>query len=261
MSEYPQENFKAQSGEDRLLMQDFPGKLNGSCVEVGAFDGLDMSNTYFFDRLGWKCLLIEADPEVAKICQGNRPEAKVINCAAVSPGSPPEVSFQVSEDVKGMSSLTIDNDSRRRVAGFSGRLKIREITVPAQTLDSILEKAGWEVIDFMTIDVEGHESEVLAGFDINRWRPEVVLVERCGAFPVWSIAKYFDQAGYAFRRRTSDNDWYYRADGKQMGTWGLVFQYYVLPLPTLLPKAIALQFKAIAFKLGIYQALRRTLGR
>jgi FkbM family methyltransferase len=255
----PQE-FGAQNGEDRILIRDFQDKPQGYCVEVGAYNGLEMSNTLAFERLGWKCLLVEADPDLAALCRKNRPAATVIHCAAVAPASPREISFQVAEDVKGMSSLALDETSRRRLMGYSGRLEIRSITVPARTLDAILEEASWPAMDFMSIDVEGHEMGVLKGFDINRWQPKVVLVERCGIFPVWDILRYFTAAGYAFRRRTGDNDWFYRTQEKPAGGWSLFMRFYLLPLPRLLPKIVAERIKRLLFRLGIYQRINRIPG-
>jgi len=247
--------FKAQNGEDRILMQHFADKKSGVCVEVGAYDGVDMSNTYVFEKLGWKCLLVEADPEMAEICRQNRPAATVVNCAVVPPGSPSRVSFQVSEDVKGMSSIALDNSSRRRITGHAGRLAIREITTSARTLDTILEASNCTQIDFISIDVEGHELGVLEGFHIKRWNPKLVLVERCGLFPVWSILTYFDRAGYALSSRTGDNDWYYQTHSNPQGIPKLLIRFYLLPLPVLLPKVIARAAKGILFKLGIYQSI------
>jgi FkbM family methyltransferase len=251
------ENFKAQNGEDHILVQDFANKKSGFCVEVGAYDGVDMSNTYLFEKLGWKCLLVEADPEMAKTCQLNRPLATVVNCAVVAPGSPSSVCFQVSEDVKGMSSLVLDDSSRRRITGYTGRLAIREITTPARTLDAVLEEFKCEEIDFVSVDVEGHELGVLKGFDIRRWKPRVVLVERTGVFPVWKILRFFDTGGYSFSRRTGDNDWYYRTQQEPHGAVKLFIRFYLLPLPRLLPTIIARGAKGILFKLGIYKKIVR----
>lgn len=253
------QDFKAQNGEDRILIQDFAHKNSGFCVEVGAYDGIDMSNTYLFEKLGWKCLLVEADPEMAQICQRNRPAATVVSCAVVPPGSPSQVCFRVSEDVKGMSSLGLDASSRRRITGYTGRLAIREITTTARTLDAILEESKCTVIDFMSIDVEGHELGVLEGFDITRWKPQVVLVERSSVFPVWNILRYFDRGGYAFSRRTGHNDWYYHTQHHPCGTWKLFVRFYLLPLPRLLPRALAAGTKSVLFKLGIYQRLVQIL--
>ena len=57
--------YYAQFGEDKILNQIF-NKNEGVCVEVGGFDGITGSNTLFFERLGWRCLIVEPMPEFCK---------------------------------------------------------------------------------------------------------------------------------------------------------------------------------------------------
>ena len=54
--------FHSQFDEDRILNGIFAGKSPGICVEVGANDGVHGSNTLFFEKLGWQCVLIEPNP-------------------------------------------------------------------------------------------------------------------------------------------------------------------------------------------------------
>ena len=83
----------------------------------------------------------------------------------------------------------------------------RIITVPIRTLDSILAEAGTPTnFDFLSIDVEGHEIEVLLGFDIARWRPQLVLLEDHVAD--LSKHRYLIAAGYRIIRRYENNGWY-----------------------------------------------------
>ena len=55
--------YYAQYGEDKILNQIFAGKTDGVCVEVGGFEGVTDSNTYFFEKLGWRCLIVEPMPD------------------------------------------------------------------------------------------------------------------------------------------------------------------------------------------------------
>ena len=76
-----------------------------------------------------------------------------------------------------------------------------------KTLDSVLEQAGApEGFDFLSVDVEGHEIEVLRGFDIARWRPQLILLED----HVGDLSKhrYLKSAGYRIIRRYENNGWY-----------------------------------------------------
>lgn len=202
--------FRAQHGEDRILFDRFGGKRAGYYVEVGAYNGVDLSNTEFFERIGWDGVLVEPHPVLASACRRDRPRAVVSECAAVGPGSPPTVRLEVSDGAELYSSLDMGPEQHRHILRETGALAIRSVEVPALTLDAILEAAGAPVgrVDFLTVDVEGHELGVLRGFDIARWRPRVVILERNGAAPPVEIVGYMSKNGYVFERRTGVNDWY-----------------------------------------------------
>src|SRR5258708_6764498 len=86
------EQWRAQFGEDRLLVKHFGGKREGYFVEVGAFDGENLSNTYFLEKaLGWQGILVEPIPKLAAQCRTKRPLSQVVEAACVGPGGPPEV--------------------------------------------------------------------------------------------------------------------------------------------------------------------------
>lgn len=51
--------FYGQHGEDAYIKTLFPDNYIGTCIEVGAYDGISLSNTYFFEQKGWKSLCIE----------------------------------------------------------------------------------------------------------------------------------------------------------------------------------------------------------
>src|SRR5258706_787490 len=156
----PDIQFTSQTGEDRKLLAYFGGKQDGVYVEVGAYDGVEMSNSNAFEQIGWSGLLVEADPDLAECCRRSRPRSTVVNCAAVPPGGPSSVTFQVASENRGLSSLELDGSSRSLLKAWTGRVAIQEITVPAQTLNQILGGSGVERIEFLTIDVERPEGSV-----------------------------------------------------------------------------------------------------
>ena len=106
----------------------------------------------------------------------------------------------------------------------------RIIEVPIRTLDDILVAAEAPAqFDFLSIDVEGHELEVLSGFDLRRWRPSLILLED----HVGSLDKhqFLKSAGYRLIRRFENNGWYV-PDGAQVGVglrerWDIVRKYYL----------------------------------
>ena len=107
------------------------------------------------------------------------------------------------------------------------------IRVPVRTLDSILEEAGSPAaFDFLSIDVEGHEIEVLQGFDLARWRPRLVMIEDHVAD--LSKHRYLNAAGYRIIRRYENNGWYVPRDSavacRWADRWEILRKYY-LALP------------------------------
>jgi FkbM family methyltransferase len=199
--------YQAQHGEDRWLEAFFNGKRDGFFVEVGAYDGIVLSNSYYFETIGWRGVLVEPDPDKAAMCRSNRAHSKVFECAAVASPAVKEVLFHAVENGQVYSTINMTDEHRRRLGEYG--LVFKETRVAAQTLDSILaEAAGAHAIDFVTIDVEEGEMEVLRGFDIQRWRPGVVMVETNSRFRSHEIRRYFVERGYIFHYSIGINDVY-----------------------------------------------------
>jgi FkbM family methyltransferase len=235
-------SFRAQHGEDRILFEYFGRKRSGYYAEVGAFNGVDLSNTYFFERIGWDGVLVEPHPDLADRCRRDRPRAAVVACAVVPPGAPATVELEVSDGAELYSSLKMGREQHRHIRRETGGLAIRKIEASARTLDSILEEARAPAVDFVTIDVEGHERGVLEGFDLARWRPSVVILERAGTLLPVGIARHMTRHGYVYGLRTGVNDWYFAAGPAAAGSprylAGLVLRHYVLAPAVAAAKAV-----------------------
>lgn len=201
--------YPSQHGEDRELERRFRGRV-GYFLDVGAADGVLFSNTYRLERLGWTGLLIEANPEEAEACTVARPGSRVVNCAAVAPGGPPEVTFQVAVDNPGLSAVEISRLGRERLHSWTGDVRIREVTVPARTADAVLADDPPSWVDVVSIDVEGHEAAVLHGLDLERWKPAVVIVERNTRLPDRQVMRRLHTSGYVYEQTTGVNDWFVR---------------------------------------------------
>lgn len=100
-------------------------------------------------------------------------------------------------------------------------------------LDSILAEAGCPTrFDFLSIDVEGHEIEVLRGFDIARWRPRLILLEDHVAD--LSKHRYLVAAGYRIIRRYENTGWYVPRESEVICQWPdrwEILRKYYLALP------------------------------
>lgn len=222
----PDEMYPAQFGEDRELEQRFAGRT-GYFLEIGAGDGRLGSNTYRLEQIGWKGLLVEANPDLIQDCILARPESRVVNRAAIAPGAPSTVTFQVALDNSGLSALEITAEGRGMLGSWTGQVRIKEITIAAQTLDEILEEDPPERVHVATIDVEGHEAAVLSGFDLRRWSPEVLIIERNRRLPDRAVMRQLRRSEYVYERTTGVNDWFVPGRANLRYRLQLAFGYYL----------------------------------
>jgi hypothetical protein len=104
------------------------------------------------------------------------------------------------------------------------------IDVPVKTLDEVLTDANAPVpLDFVAIDVESHEIDVLKGFDLDHWQPKLLLVE--DIVLNLRLHRYLRSRKYKWVRRTAINSWYVPESApvnvSLLGRWQFVRKYYL----------------------------------
>ena len=173
------DKYYSQLGQDKLLNEQyFKNKKNGVFCEVGAYDGITMSNTYFFEKnLNWTGICIEPRPDLFELVQKNR------NCIKVFGGaysSATELDFNMCGR-EGLSGLVKDYDQPhiRRINRecIEHKVENKIIKVKLYKLESIFEMNNIKVIDFITIDTEGSELEVLKGINFTKVHINIIIVE------------------------------------------------------------------------------------
>jgi FkbM family methyltransferase len=206
--------------ERRLVRAFFAGAKSGFFVEVGANDPIERSQTWHLEQLGWTGVLVEPLPDLAvKLVKTRTAMVFAVACS-----SPNNIGRTLPFHVAGpLSSL-----HRDRMAPGAELQSV--IAVPVRTLDDILTEANApSPIDFLSIDVEGHELEVLHGFDFARWRPRLIMIED----HVSGLAKhwYLQSGGYRLIRRVGNNGWYVpAAESFKIGwrdRWEILRKYYL----------------------------------
>jgi FkbM family methyltransferase len=154
----------------------------GIFVEAGANDGINQSNTFYFEKhRRWRGLLVEPVPELAERCRQNRPRAIVERCALVPFDRAGEslsmVFTNLTSIVRG--AMKTPDDEARHIAAGSAIQNVTpyELEVVGQPLSELLDRHGLQHVDLLSLDVEGFELQALKGIDFTRHRPRFVLVE------------------------------------------------------------------------------------
>jgi FkbM family methyltransferase len=161
----------AQNLEDYHLDLVFAGQASGTYVDVGGGHPVADNVTYYFYLKGWRGLIVEPQAALARAYAHIRPRDVTVSClAGRSDGTIP---FHEVEGLHGLSSAVAANAER---AGQYGA-KFRTIEKPVRRLSRLIDEAKLSAIDVLKIDVEGAEPDVLAGLDLKRHRPKLVLVE------------------------------------------------------------------------------------
>jgi FkbM family methyltransferase len=217
--------FYSQYGEDRLLVQLFAGKTSGICVEVGANNGVDGSTTLHFEETGWNCLLVEPNPALCQAIRARR-TAQLFECAASSKSGAETLHIAAGAELAHAVSKLGGQEQAQLIHERYG-FQTEAVLVKLRTLDDILEEAGVAgPIDFVSIDVEGHELEVLKGLNTDRWLPTVMIIEDNSLLWERAVSQHLRRRGYVRFMRTGVNDWYARKSDRHLATLRRRLGYY-----------------------------------
>ena len=177
-----------QYGEDVVIDRLLDHATSGFYVDVGAYDPTLFSNTRrFYDR-GWRGINIEANP--VRFDRISRVRTRDINLNMGVSDAAGIAPFWVM-DPDALSTFVEENASANVQAGH--RL-VRVEEVPVRTLAAILSEHAPGPIDFLSVDVEGHDLTVLRSNDWDRHRPRLVIVEINHA--EGPIDAYLHEVGY-----------------------------------------------------------------
>jgi FkbM family methyltransferase len=207
--------FRSQFGEDLWIWDVLGWQTQGFFIEVGAFDGYHYSVTYALEAMGWNGLLIEALPGPYAKCRESRPNSRVVNAALGRRGATGTAKFVSVHDQYGgmLSYADAKTDHARTIA--QNKFKTTTIEANLTSLDELL-KDHTGPIDAAVIDVEGAELDVLNGFDLDKHKPRLLLLEdnEMGKNP--ALGDYMSTKPYIFAGWLAVNRLYVRADEEKM---------------------------------------------
>lgn len=172
-------------------------KRDGYYVEVGAFDGIVVSNTLALVQLGWSGLAIEPNPinfaNLGRTFSGN----PKINCLQFAVGERGIANIYMHYSISTTSKEAAE--LYKTCDWFSGNEQV--IDVQMFPLDWVMEtynaKPGFELL---VVDVEQTEIDVLNTFDINKWKPQMCIVEASEHHPTPGFNKYAPEINEYFER-------------------------------------------------------------
>ena len=204
--------------ETSLVWDFFQRNPAGVFVEVGANHPTQDNQTWFLEQQGWSGVLVEPNPELAKLLAEQRPRSRAVNAAVGAPGQPAEVDLLLGLNPLHSTLTPLLGD---QLSGQKVRVRLR-------TLNDILAEAGLGRIDFLSIDVEGMELQVLQGLDFQKYSPRLVLIEEHRRD--YHKHFYLRRQGYRLVRRTGRNNWYVPPDSPvtvaSLNTLGERFQLW-----------------------------------
>jgi FkbM family methyltransferase len=161
---------ESESVEEWLVRDYFGDRRGGVFVDIGASDYRLQSNTYRLETaLGWSGLAVDALPTFAEGYRQHRPRTMFI-AAFVGRREGDAATLYVDPSLTQMASA-----DEKFTARFTE--KASPTAVRTRTMDSLLDQAKISSIDFLSMDIELHEPEALAGFSIGRFRPALVCIE------------------------------------------------------------------------------------
>tara|TARA_R110002111_G_scaffold149533_12_gene216494 strand:+ start:368 stop:1180 length:813 start_codon:yes stop_codon:yes gene_type:complete len=162
----------SQHNQDQLVYDNFfKGKKDGFFCDIGGNHPLKINNTLYFEELGWNGIVFEPLPRMAKLWEKHR-KAKLFPFAL--------------SDTEGDVEFTVihgDNEWEDMLSYIDSTVKVNyeyekeAIIVKTKLLKNILDAENITLIDYMSIDVEGHELNVLQGIDFKRVKVNVITIE------------------------------------------------------------------------------------
>lgn len=190
----------SQVGQDFWVFGEvFNEKYNGYFVEIGAADGIMISNTFLLEKkYCWGGLCIEANPLFFEKLKRVRKATCLNVCLDNQEG---EVDFVLKHVLGGI----IDSDTDNKPESINSE-KTNVMTVKTKTLVSVLrEQKAPHIIDYLSIDVEGAEARILCDFPFSEYQFNCLTIER----PQAKLREVLKQNGYILVKEMPNLDAFY----------------------------------------------------
>lgn len=192
----------SQIGQDLDVLKLYSNKSSGTFIEIGASDGKNLSNTYLLEQLGWTGICVEPIPEKFELLQKNRKSINVNKAAYNVSGK--QIEFTIAE-YSLLSGITNEFDAHKPEKDTS-----RQILVETITLNDLIHQSGLpSFIDYLSLDTEGSEYEILKVLDFSKYTFGTIHVEHNRIVPKREkIRSLLVSHGYTFLQENKWDDYY-----------------------------------------------------
>lgn len=170
-------NTYSQAGEDAILAFLFADKKMSkvSYLDIGTNTPDYCNNTYLLYKKGHRGVCVEADKTLIPIIKEVRADDKIIN-AGVAVSTQLEADFYIF-DIKGLNTFDKKEVEKRQASGTFHVMQV--VKVPLISINDIIKDYFESYPDFISIDIEGLDLEVLKSLDFNKYPVPVICVETC----------------------------------------------------------------------------------
>lgn len=182
------------------IVQNSIGTASGCFVEVGAYDGERFSNTSWLADRGWRGVYVEPSSEFSRLCRLRHclNNVQVMNVAAGDSQS--EATLMQVGSLSTMSTETFEEYGRIPWAKLQIRRNFSRRSIQIRPLADLLRETGCQPgFELLVVDVEGYEEKVFQGFDLNHWKPKMIIVELCDAHPDFADNKALTESAARVR--------------------------------------------------------------
>ncbi len=169
---YIKKNNFSQGNEEKFLKKYFSSIKKGFYIDVGCHDPFRFSNTHYLYKKGWNGINIDANPNTINKFNHYRKRDININSLISNKESKMDYFFFNDPALNG-----IISESRKKLLLSKGYKILKTEKFKTETLNNILNKFNFKKIEFLNIDVEGHELEVLNSINFKNFEIELIMVE------------------------------------------------------------------------------------
>ena len=176
-------SFYSQIGQDKYFIENIiKYRQGGTFIEIGGYDGITGSNTYFLEKnLDWNGIIVECNPKLVDMCRKNRTCMICDKALYYEDNEILDFTIPLGSDIPG---------GKEQLGGITQLLKLESlkafekcyktstsIKVKTISINTLLQSNKIYDIDYVSLDVEGGEISILKSWDFNKFRVKYITVE------------------------------------------------------------------------------------